>query len=245
MKKLSIIAVFFFSIVLFSCGDAENKTNNNNEGENNVEETNNTETNNTEEFANEEFAFTEMPISKNDVSTDLYKGTWHTAKKWSDKNGENIFIISYFEKKHKETSEYDEALTKEIHGYHYVVNNGENKLIREVQDFENKCGFENRLRLAQGSLSLTDLNNDNYGEICFAYYLGCTSEYSHDGIKLMFLENGEKYAIRGTTNLAGGMISENPIPGETKVDGTFKNAPEEFLTFANGVWAKLQEHGKY
>ena len=105
--------------------------------------------------------------------------------------------------------------------------------------------MESYLRLAEGSLSLTDLNNDNYGEICFVYYLGCTNEYYHDGIKLMFLENGEKYAIRGTTNLVGGMISDNPIPGETNVDGTFKNAPDEFLTFANGVWAKFQEHGQY
>lgn len=239
IKSLSIIAVLFLSIVLFSCGDTENKTNNNTEGENNVEETNNTETNNTEEFANEEFAFTEMPISKNDVSTDLYKGTWHTAKKWLDKNGENIFVISIYEKTYTHTEEPDE-LTKEIHGYHYVVNNGENKLIREIQDFENKCGFDNRLHFAEGSLSLTDLNNDNYGEICFVYYLGCRSDITALDMKLMFLENGNKYAIRGTQSYEAGMVAEGPVKGETNIDGNLKNAPVVFLNYAKEVWNKFQ-----
>ncbi len=239
IKSLSIIAVLFLSVVLFSCGNTE--TNTDTTEDNNAEETNNTENNNTEEFANEEFAFTEMSISKNDVPADLYKGTWHSAKKWSDKNGENIFVISIYEKKHDATSELDPSLTREIHGYHYVTN-GENTLIREIKDFVNKCEFANELHLVENSFTLTDLNNDNYGEICFVYHLDCSSEASANEIKLMFLENGDKYAIRGTTTMPGGIISEKAIQGKTNIGADMKNAPVVFLNYAKETWDKAQNN---
>ena len=239
MKKNSILILSIsFIMFLFSCGNTENNTNNT-EGEDNVvEETNNTENTNTKV---EEFAFTEMSISKSDVSEDLYKGTWHSAKKWSDKNGENIFVISIYEQKYKATRELDASLTREIHGYHYVTND-ENTLIREINDFVNKCDFHNELHLVENSFTLTDLNNDNYGEICFVYHLDCSNEASANEIKLMFLENGNKYAIRGTTTMPGGLISENAIPGKTNIGADMKNAPAVFLNYAKETWNKAQNN---
>ena len=70
------------------------------------------------------------------------------------------------------------------------------------------------------------------------YRLGCTGDASPVPLKLMMLENSDKYAIRGTTlvdldKIYGG---GGKLGGEKEVDASFKNAPKGFLDFANEQW---------
>lgn len=251
-KITSILVIAIFSISFFACSGSSNDNDNTNENPSeNHNENSNAETNNNNNSSNETELNTNegnvetFEIDGKSLGTDLFSGKYHTGIGWTDNNGINIFVVSYVEKEHKPTSEYEmPTYTREIHGYHYIDNNGDYELVREVKDYENKCEFDNRLRMGDNSLTITDLDEDGYGEVCIVYYLGCTSEYSHDGIKLLFLENGDKYAIRGTTSLSAEYIGED-IAGETNIDGNFKKGPKEFLNYAQQVWDEYQPHGKY
>jgi hypothetical protein len=82
-----------------------------------------------------------------------------------------------------------------------------------------------------------DLDNDNYGEITFAYIKTCTSDVSPMTLKLLTLENGEKYIIRGSTRIDWG--DGDVSGGEKNIDPSFKNGPSVFLSNANKIWKML------
>jgi len=182
-------------------------------------------------------------LQKGTFTAELAKGLDYVGEivygeTWQDKNGENLLIFS-----EKLTSKEIEGMSetnKELHVYHYANNGSGFKLIREVKDFQEKCLMDNRARFVENSLNITDLDNDNLAEMTFTYRLGCTSELSPDDLKLIMLENGEKYAIRGNTKVdyGGGQI----VGGETNIDDQFKKAPTEFLDFAKKIWEQQQVH---
>ena len=74
---------------------------------------------------------------------------------------------------------------------------------------------------------------NNVREITFAYRKACRSDVSSSTMKLLTLENGEKYIIRGTTKICLPGYSEE---SQKKIDPSFYNAPHPFLTNANRIW---------
>jgi len=54
--------------------------------------------------------------------------------------------------------------------------------------------------------------------------------------KLLLLEDGEKYILRGHTGLGGGMYEEADIPSEYKVDPSVANGPKVFRDHLIGAW---------
>ena len=109
------------------------------------------------------------------------------------------------------------------------------KLMRRLRDKEENCPFDNVAGLKKNSLQLTDLNRDQYAEITFVYELGCKSGMDPNPVKLVTLERGKKYIIRGTTKVgfAGDMDG-----GERKIDPSFLKAPNEFLNHALVQWER-------
>jgi len=243
MKRLNLLLVGLMAITLFACNSTEEET------EKPVKETNekaklSEKKDNTKEekyVQNKDFKVLPQADMKN-IPENWYSGEIKSLINWEDKNGHNTFIVSIVNKEIKGTSDSPEGLTREIHGYHYKSTEGGPELIREIKDFETDCIFDNRLAYDPTYLSITDLDNDHYGEICFLYSLGCTSELSPDNVKLMFIENGDKFAIRGSTTVYYG---KEAFGGEQKIDGTLKSGPKEFLNHTKGVWAKYMEKHNY
>ena len=87
-------------------------------------------------------------------------------------------------------------------------------------------------RFEPRATKLTDLDDDGYGEVTFAYRYTCTSDISPYNYKLFVLENGEKSILRGHDIVSLGR--------ETLGDGKFKPAgfagKPEFLAHAKKVW---------
>ncbi|MEL6820421.1 MAG: hypothetical protein AAFP70_01570, partial [Calditrichota bacterium] len=164
--------------------------------------------------------FRVMDNSSINLSESMYEGNIVYKKAWQDLNGKNIVIFT--NKEH------------ELFAYHYAVKSGEVKLLRRVYDFtEANCEFDLFADFIEKSITVTDLNNDNYGEITFAYQLACISDVSPKQLKLLMLQNGEKYIIRGQTeaNLGYNEI----IGGDKKIDASFEKAPPQFLEYAVGM----------
>jgi len=145
------------------------------------------------------------------------------TKGWIDQNGDNLAIF---------TESGDE-----IYMFHYAFPNGSPILKRKVMDFVRNCEFDRTLEFVDGTIEITDLDNDNMGELSFMYKMACRSDVSPCDLKYLTLENGEKYIIRGSEFIDYG--DGQTAGGEKNIDPSFKNGPTEFLNHANRVWDKF------
>lgn len=171
---------------------------------------------------NNEKVFEILNEADYDIGKLDYQGKILNQQSWKDSNGENVVLFTK-----------DDF---EIHVYHYLIKSKESKLLRKVYDFIKDCDYDRTLEFIENSISVTDLDKNNIGEITFAYRIACISDVSPKELKLLILENGDKYIIRGSTIINMG---DQEIGGEKNVDASFENAPEEFMLHANKVWSKV------
>lgn len=161
---------------------------------------------------------------KEDVPEALeYEGELINGRKWKDNAGLNYILFT------KASIDQDGSASSFFNAYHYVENGQEIKLVRRIQDFEQACEFDVTVEFLPASLNISDLDENGFAEITFLYRKGCRSDVSPLDLKLILLENGEKYAIRGTTIVAG-------LGGQEKIDPSFHTASPAFLSFAEQHW---------
>jgi hypothetical protein len=160
------------------------------------------------------------------------EGTLVTGARFNDASGENFVLLSRIDKDGDNggSSIY-------LHATHYARAGGELKTLREVKDRTENCEFDNNTFFSEGSLQITDLDKDGTGEVTFAYELICTSDVSPSELKLLLLEGGDKYIIRGETTID--LPGEGPIGGKKEVDASLQSGPPEFLKHAEEQWTKL------
>ena len=168
-------------------------------------------------------SFEILNVSKYNPDRLQYQGKVIYEKSWQDFNGENIVLFT--------------TNKEELFVYHYAVKNKNVRQLRKVYDFEKNCDADLLIKFIERSIVISDLDQDNYGEITFAYKKGCRSDVSPLTLKLLTLENGEKYIIRGSTliDFGGGA----PYGGEKNIDPSFYNAPKSFLRSANIIWRAI------
>lgn len=175
--------------------------------------------------------FSQQIITKSITPSTLQKfvtddSTVEKALQFEDKNGKNYLVVTT----HLNGS--DEWLTKTLLVKHYIEkSNNQYALIRQITDNETKCEFDNDLQFLDKSLTISDLDKNNYAEITFLYKVGCRSDVSPIGLKLMVLENGNKAAIRGKT------IPRNMGFKDEKIaDEAFKKLPKTIQEQAYLLW---------
>jgi hypothetical protein len=163
------------------------------------------------------------------------KGEVISAFKWTDKLGENVFIAT-------ETGEipsskvYSEIALSDAHvyAYHYVIQENQVKLIRELHDFVSECNFDINASFIPRTIHITDLNSDDTGEIWMMYKTYCLSDASPSDLKIMMFQNGQKYAIRGNSLMDLG--NQDIYGGDYKMDEAFSSGPSVFRDFAKSMW---------
>lgn len=185
--------------------------------------------------------FKVVKVEKTNISSDLYKGDIVDIAAWNDENGENLLLLSSLKSTRKETSEMPESVSIELHAYHYVKKGEDYDLVREIKDYSNDCIFAQESDFVLKSLKITDKDNDNYGEAIFIYHLQCASELSPKTIKLLILEDGNKYIIRGNSAVMYSPF-EGYMGGGKTIDSELKNAPKEILEYAEQEWVIAQEN---
>ena len=153
-----------------------------------------------------------------------HKGKIVNERFWQDSNGENIVLFTRNE--------------NELYVYHYSINSDNVRLLRKVYDYVKDCDYDLFLEFIENSIKVTDLDKNNYGEITFAYKKACISDISPKDLKLIMLENGNKFIIRGTTSIDKPGIK---VDGTKKVDASFNNAPAGFLSHADNIWDDIKK----
>ena len=119
---------------------------------------------------------------------------------------------------------------------HYRQNQKGMKKLRLIRD-RSECGEIDFVgELVRESIQLSDLDQNQLGELTFAYKLGCGDSGASQA-KLIILENGQKWIIRGQPRFEDHRM--NLVEkGKRKVDPSFKKAPSVFLDFAKKHWDK-------
>jgi hypothetical protein len=182
-----------------------------------------------------------LEFSKSDLPSEIkYTGNIITGKRWTDKNGENILILTKTDLKRVKAKQpdFEEYVNEaELFGYHYVSTGGAYTLLWKINDLVKDCPFDLTLDFIPGSLSITDINDNGIAESTFLYKLSCRSDVSPSELKLIMHESDTKYALRGNMFIK--------IPGFTdggsyKVDKAFDSAPDGFLDFAKSQWKEFR-----
>lgn len=159
-----------------------------------------------------------------DLNQLQYEGRIMHKRFWQDSNGENIVLFT--------------LKKPELFVFHYSIDGDKVQQLRRVYDFERDCDYDLSLGFVESSIGVTDIDGNNLGEITFAYKKACISDVSPLELKLLILENGNKFIIRGTTLINMGDMN---IGGDKNIDPSFDNAPEGFLGHANQVWDQINQ----
>ena len=243
MKKLIIIAITVMT--LFSCGLLKKKTS---EDKSRAVEEKKTEQSNSvnkdSDVERKPAAITEVEMhvfDKSNLPSGIkYEGNVITGKRWNDKNGENILILTKTNLKEKKVrkSGFEETdLECELYGYHYVSSGGSYSLLWKIQDFVKECWFDLTLDFIPGSLSITDINENGVAESTFLYKMACRSDVSPSELKLMMHENDTKYALRGNMLIKMEGYTDG---GNYSIDKSFDSAPAGFLDYAKSQWKEYR-----
>ena len=233
MKKNQILMILVFAVSISACNDAGKSNQGNKKAQEPVTE------------AKQKVApFKELNFDKAVLKKlkDV-EGNFLYGKRWQDANGDNVLIFTLKEvfKKWDDPDAEDDMgeFTRYLKTYHYCSKDEkEYKLLRLIQDFnQNPCSSPPFLLegdFYKESISITDLDKNNYGEATFMYYFNCASEINPRTVKLMLIENGEKYAIRGNEYIK----PYYPDSGKKEFGKEFSTAPKQFRDHASKIWEK-------
>ena len=152
---------------------------------------------------------------------------------WSDGNGENVFAVTYTDREDPDGAEGPTKSRSMVITHDATGPDGSTERKRMVKDFVNDCLFDVHLGLETGSIQLSDLDDDGVAEITFAYRLACASDVSPVGRKVLLLENGAKYILRGHT---GVNLGSTMVASEYEVDPSVGQAPAAFREHLFAAW---------
>jgi len=153
-----------------------------------------------------------------------HQGVLVHKKFWRDKNGRNTVLFA--------KNKFD------VFVYHYLIPDGDVKLLHKIEDGLNGCDADLTLDFIYESISITDLNDDDIGELTFAYTIGCISDVSPITLNLYSMTGENQYQITGQTAV---FIGENKIEGSKMTSSTFNNASKNLRVHAEKIWTTISE----
>ncbi len=174
-----------------------------------------------------------------DLPSNAYKGKIIKSLNWTDKNGENILVLTevapFLSAKRKGGNDDYDA---ELYAYLYLKNEGTYQLLWKVTDFIRQCPLDITTAFQTEALSITDLDSNGIAETWLLYRLACRSDVSPSTMKLIMYEGNKKYAIRGTCKI---VMGDESYGGEMNIDGNFKNGLKVFREYAQKKWKDFEK----
>lgn len=160
------------------------------------------------------------------------------ARRWEDAQGTNYMLLTRTANRLNPPDEYGiETQSARLYAYHYLQQGNGFRLLRQISDFIDDCELDMTVAHVPDSLAITDLDEDGLSEVSFLYELACRGDVSPPDLKLMMLENGEKYPIRGTSIVDVG--NGERYGGEKRFGVEFDTAPVSFRRFAGEHWDRF------
>ncbi len=163
------------------------------------------------------------------------EGTVERVVSWNEGDGGHVAVFASTAKEGVRDGETWYSKVLYVTTFH--VRDGRFTKVRAVKEAVQPCNLDMTARFIDGSVGLTNLDGNDKGELTFAYVTRCAGDVSPMSMKLLMLEGGAKYALRGDSRVdLGGGETEG---GTFKPD--FKKAPRGFLEHATKVWNRHVE----
>lgn len=240
-KILNLLILFFVSTSLMSCAKSNNNLDASKVNEERISlDPIDTQIQKKDIMTEKKDKFLFELLPNHELPSNIpFNGKLFDYKVWKDQNGFNYAVLSLTDVVENDNGEFSNT----IYGYHFIKNPDETyTLKRKIQDFF-RCEFEDNkhgLSIIKESFTITDLDENNYGEISFIYWFYCSMALSWADAKLMLLENGNKYPIRGTTYVPEyGDIEGN---GVKKIGVEYNQVNKKIKDYAISLWDKFCTH---
>lgn len=151
------------------------------------------------------------------------------AARWPDARGENLLVLSREDHPAKGPNG-----AVELTAVHAVRTEQGWHTARRVWDASGACAAESHAHFARHLLKVSHLDADGVGEVTFAYSLRCRAGEEPAPFKLLLLDAGDKYILRGASKVWG--TSGVSRGGEASVDPAFADGPKALLKRARARW---------
>lgn len=170
-------------------------------------------------------------FNKNDLPSSIkYQGKIVEGAYWTDKNGDNILIITQTGIKTINADEREQYL----YAYHYInYDDGYSKLWNITDHVRSYCDVD--ASYIPNSLEIVDLDGDDIAESLFLYKLDDRCDVSPLPFKLMMYKGDTKLVIRGTIGVDAGGYK---VKGTKNFDAAFDKVPAKFKDYASEKWDK-------
>jgi hypothetical protein len=156
------------------------------------------------------------------------------AWRFFDDNGENLVVVTTTKVTGPET-EMGLRQTWRLRVDHSVTSGDRPRTLRTIRDAVVDCDVQITLDL-QG-LELDDVDGDRIGEIVLGYEMGCRSDASSNTLKVMLLENGRKFVLRGWTRVH--TQGDSTMGGDVVPDADSESIPRRFRARLDTFWSEV------
>jgi hypothetical protein len=129
------------------------------------------------------------------------------AVQFEDANGTNLVVLSQ-RYEERESTLGGPAAWVHVYADQFVTSGGTTRSLRKVQDGVDECPTDDQVAFKSDKAEVSDLDGDGIGEILFGYTVGCAGDISPIDLKILVLEGGDKYILRGETYGAPGQGKE-------------------------------------
>lgn len=177
-------------------------------------------------------------FNKNDLPSSIkYKGKIVEGASWTDKNGDNILIITQTDVRNVNADEREQYL----YAYHYVNREDGYSQLWTITDFvKSYCDVD--AKYYPGTLEIKDVDGDGNAESVFCYELDGRCDVSPLDVKLILHSSDTKLVIRGTIGFDP--QDGHKTKGEKNFDATFKSANPLFKDYASDKWDEFVKNYK-
>lgn len=169
-------------------------------------------------------------FDKNDLPSSIkYQGKIKDGAYWTDKNGDNILLITQTEIRKVN----DDIREQYLYAYQYVNREDGYSQMWNITDFvKSYCDVD--ASYYPGTLEIKDVDGDGIAESVFCYELDGRCDVSPLDVKLMMHCGEKKLVIRGTI----GFDPQNgrKTKGEKNFDAAFKEVPSSLKDYASDKW---------
>lgn len=149
------------------------------------------------------------------------------AVTFTDKNGPNYVVFS----------QTDSGKTRVLYIDHWLAQAiGDGRALLPARDLVENCEMGALLgKFVDGAFGVTDLDQDGIAEMTYGYQLACRSDVSPATYKLLLVEDGAKYILRGHSRVMG---DDKPLGGDFAPEPAPETWPKDFYDHATALWNK-------
>lgn len=177
-------------------------------------------------------------FEKNNLPSSIkYKGKIVEGASWTDKNGDNILIITQTDVRNINADEREQYL----YAYHYVNYDDGYSQLWNITDFvKSYCDVD--AKYYPGTLEIEDVDGDGIAETLFCYELDDRCDVSPLDVKLIMHKGDTKLVIRGTIGFDP--YDGHKTKGEKNFDNAFKNVSPSLKDYASEKWDEFVSNYK-